>query len=185
MKKKNVIGAVIMAALILVSLPLGTQRSLSKEREKALLNSYYWDSTGYVVYDGLKQQETSARNLITVAERYVDQAPGLDPYIDDLTYRVDYCDNLFDQGSEEEVESHALLLQAAERLFEQLEQIELSEKDQKYPRQIIADLEAEQDKLERSSYNDDARAFNEKLSGFPVKFLYRLTSVEPLGVFGE
>lgn len=185
MKKKNVIGALIMAGLILVSVPLGAGRSLSREREKALENSYYYDSTGYAIYEGLEQQETSARNLITVAERYVDREPGLDPYIDELTYRADYCENFMEDGDPQEVECHWYLLQAAQELSQQLEQVELEEKDQKYPRQLIADMEAEQDKLMRSSYNDDARRFNEKLSGFPVRFLNKLVDVEPLGVFGE
>lgn len=185
MKKKNAIGAIVMAVLIVVSLPLGTNRSLTREREKALENSYYYDRTGYAIYDGLEQQETSARNLITVAERYVEQAPELDPYLDELTYRADYCQSFFDNGSPEEVESHQALMQAAQAMSEQLEQIELKEKDQKYPRELIADMEAEQDKLERSSYNDDARAFNQKLEKVPARFLYKLLGIKPLGVFGE
>lgn len=185
MKKKNVIGALVMAVLVVASVPLGAFRSLSREREKALGNGYYYDSTGYSIWEGLERQEASARNLITVAERYVDSNPGLDPYIDELTYRADYCENFMEDGDPQEVECHWFLLQAAQELSQQLEQVKLEEKDQKYPRQLIADMESEQDKLMRSSYNDDARGFNAKLSGFPVRFLNKLIHVEPLGVFGE
>lgn len=185
MKKRNSVGAILMAGAILVSLPLGMHRSLSREREKALDNSYYYDSTGYAIFDGLDRQKEAAKNLITVAKRYVDKAPELDPYLDELTYRTEYCENFFDNGSPKEVESYWFLLQAARELTRQLEQTELEEKDRKYPGQLLADIESEQDKLERSSYNDDARAFNQKLEKVPARFLYKLLGIEPLGVFGE
>lgn len=185
MKKKNAVGALIMTGAILVSIPLGMHRSLFREREKALDNSYYYDSTGYAIYDGLDHQVDAAQNLITLAQRYVDKAPELDPFLDELTYRTEYCENFFDNGSPKEVESHWFLLQAARELTQQLEQTELEEKDRKYPGQLLADIESEQDKLERSSYNDDARAFNQKLEKVPVRFLYKLLGIEPLGVFGE
>lgn len=185
MKKKNLAGALVMAGLILVSIPLGANRSLSREREKAIENSYYYDRTGYAVYEGLEHQRETAHNLIALGERYVNRYAELDPAIDELTYRADYCENFFEAGAPQEVEGHWFLLQAAQALSEQLEQVELEEKDQKYPRQLIADMEAEQDKLERSSYNDDAKAFNEKLQRFPANFLHTLVGIEPLGVFDE
>lgn len=185
MKKKNVIGALVMAGMILVSVPFGANRSLNRLREETRDEAYYYDSTGYAIYEGLEKQQAAARNLITVAERYVESNPGLDPYLDELTYRADFCEKFYDPGDPKEAESYGLLVEAARGLSGQLEGIRLNEKDEKYPRQLIAEIESEQDKLERSSYNDEAREFNETLTRFPASLLGELTGVKELGVFGQ
>lgn len=172
-----------MAGLLVVSVPLGVNRSFDRLREDAM-DSYYYDGTGYAIYQGIDMREDAANNLLTVAKRYVEKNPGLDPYIGDLEYRVKYLENLYDfQGFEQEVEANRLLGEAAQALYEQLETVELSEKDEKYPRQLIAEIESEQDKIERSSYNDSAREFNEKLAQSPTKPLTKLMGISPMGVF--
>lgn len=183
MKKKNVIGALVMAGMILVSVPFGASRSLNRLREETLEDAYYYDSTGYAIYEGLDRQLGTAQNFLTLAERYVERFPELDPYIDELSYRAEFCENFYGPGEPKEVESYRLLAEASQALYEQLEKVDLDEKDAKYPRQLIAELESEQDKLERSSYNDDAREFNETLTRVPASLLRKLTGVKDLGVF--
>lgn len=183
MKKKNAIGALAMAGMILASVPFGAGRSLNRLREETLDDAYYYDSTGYAIYEGLEKQREAARNLITVAERYVESSPELDPYLDELKYRADFCEAFYDPGNPREVESYGLLVKASQELYEQMEQMKLDEKDEKYPRQLISEIESEQDKLERSSYNDGARGFNERLEKFPANLLGQLAKVEKLGVF--
>lgn len=184
MKKKNVIGSLVMAALIVVSVPLGVNRSFSRLR-KDVESEYYYDSTGYAIYEGIDAREAAANNLITVAKRYVDQHSGLDPYIDDLEYRVKRSENTYRQDNlTQEAQANQEMGQSAQSLYEQLEQIELSEKDAKYPAQLIAEMESEQDKIERSSYNDEAREYNARLEKFPVNFLRHVSGVDSMGVFG-
>ncbi len=183
MKKKNVIGAFIMAAAIVLSLPLGANRSFDRLREETLEDAYYYDSTGYAIYEGLEKQLGTAQNFLTLAERYVERFPELDPYITELSYRAEFCENFYGPGELKEVESYRLLAEASQALYEQLEKVELDEKDAKYPRQLIAELESEQDKLMRSSYNDGAREYNAKLQSIPAGFLAELTGAEPMGVF--
>lgn len=183
MKKKNVIGAFIMAAAIVLSLPLGANRSFDRLREETLDDAYYYDSTGYAIYEGLEKQVGTARNFLTLAERYVERFPELDPYIDELSYRAEFCENFYGPGEPKEVESYRLLVEASQALYEQLEKVELDEKDAKYPGQLIAAMESERDKLMRSSYNDGAREYNAKLQSIPAGFLAELTGAEPMGVF--
>ena len=57
--------------------------------------------------------------------------------------------------------------QAAQALYEELKNTQLSETDQKYPDQLIAQMESEQDKINRSSYNEDAREFNAPAGEIP------------------
>lgn len=184
MKKKKAIGALVMAAMILISVPLGAVRSFERLREKVLEDEYYYDSTGYAIYNGLEKQEEAAWNLITVAERYRESNPELESYIDDLTYQVERCQNFYDNGAPKEVEYHQALCRSAEQLAEKLEEITLSEKDEKYPWQLISQLRSEQDRLERSSYNDGARKYNQKLDSFLLP-LKKLGWSRPLAVFGE
>ena len=182
MKKKNAIGALVMAAMILVSVPLGANRSFERLREEAL-GEYYYDNTGYALYEGLDKQVETAHNLLLVAKRYRESYPELESNIEDLTYQINRCERLYDNGAVEEVEYHAALCQSAETLVAKLEGLKLDEKDEKYPGQQISRLRSEQDKLERSSYNDGAREYNQRLGRFPL--LKQLGWTRPLGVFGE
>lgn len=185
-RKKNVVGALVMAAAIVVSIPLGMNRSFARLREK-VENHYYLDLTGYAIFDGIDKREDAANNLITVAKRYVDQQPELDPYIDELEYRVKRSENLYESSNPlfaETVTVNREMGTAAQSLYEQLEQVELSEKDAKYPRQLIAEMESEQDKIERSSYNDKAMEYNARLKEFPASVLGKLAGLKPMGVFG-
>lgn len=184
-RKSYTVGALVMAGMIVLSIPLGAKNSLENLRREAE-SDYYYDDTGYAVYQGIDAREEAASNLITIAQRYVDANPDLDPYIDELDYRVKYSKNMYSyQCGEKEVEANDLMGQAAEALYEQLEKIQLSEKDEKYPAQLIAEMRSQQDKIERSSYNGDAAEFNARLDKFPMNFINRLVGVQPMGVFGE
>ena len=57
MKQKRIAAAVVMVCMVLLALPLGVNRSLTKLREEAE-NSYYYDSTGSVSYTHLRAHET-------------------------------------------------------------------------------------------------------------------------------
>ncbi len=180
MKKKSIAGALIMAGMILVSVPLGVNRSFSR-LWKDVKDEYYYDSTGYSIWEGLESREDAANNLLTVAKKYVDGNPELDPYIDNLEYRVQVSTPYEDFSAE--AEKNAQLTTDAQKLYDALGQVELSEKDGEYRQTIMADFDAEQDKLKRSSYNDKAREYNEKLARFPANLLKGIARVKEAGVF--
>lgn len=181
MKKNNIIGAAIMAGLILISLPLGVNRSLSRIRDD-VEGLYYYDHASFAIYEGISNRESAAENLITVARRYTDDNPQLIPLIDELKYNVDTSTNIFGDFTRQ-ARLNLEIGEASQALYEALSQIELSEKDAKYPDQLIAQMKSEQDKIERSSYNAEARKFNEKLDKFPVNILRHVAGIQPLGTF--
>lgn len=186
MKKKSAIGALFMAAAILVSVPLGVNRSFARMREE-VEGQYYLDLTGYAIWDGIDKRVDTAKNLLTVAERYTEQDPELDTYMDNLERAALECENTHVDDVQEVgeiVERNARIGEEAQKLADRLETLDLSEKDAKYPRQLMADLDAEHDKIQRSSYNDEAIAYNNKLEKFPVNYLQRVSGLEPLGIFG-
>lgn len=179
MKKKNLVGGIFMAAAILVSIPLGVNRSLVKLREKAT-EGYYYDKGGFAIYEGIEKRREAAQNLITVAERYTQQEPGLEGLIDELDYRIRASENAWsgDDTFREEAEANRNLDPMAAAIASTLEELELSERDKKYPAQLIAQMKSEQDKIERSSYNDDAREFNQKL-----RRMKPMALIEPMATF--
>ncbi len=179
MKTKNLVGGIIMSAAILASVPLGVNRSLIKLRDRAA-EDYYYDKGGYAIYEGIEKRREAAQNLITVAERYTQQEPGLEGLIDELEYRISASENAWsgDDTFWEEAEANRNLDPMAAAIASTLEELDLSERDKKYPGQMIAQMESEQDKIERSSYNDDARSFNQK-----VERLRPIALVKPMATF--
>lgn len=181
MKKSSVIGACVLAATLVLAVPLGVHTSLTALRDEAN-SSYYYDQTGFAIYEGIENREAAASNMITVAERYTDENPALTSLIGDLDYAVDYSQNCWD-GDSGLAEANQLMGQAAQALYEELKNTQLSETDQKYPDQLIAQMKSEQDKINRSNYNEDAREFNARLEKFPVNLLRGVAGIEPLTTF--
>ena len=181
MKKKNAAGAIVLAAAIVLAVPLGVHTSLTELREEAE-NTYYYDNTGYAVYEGLEERQATANHLITVAERYTSENPALTGLIGDLEYTVRLAQNSYGDFAGE-AQANQMMTGAAQALYDGLKNTQLSEEDEKYPDQLLAQMKSEQDKINRSSYNDDAREFNARLEKFPVNLLRFVAGVEPLATY--
>lgn len=181
MKKKNVAAAVFMGVAIAASIPLGINRSLSRVRED-VEGFYYYDQAGYSIYEGIEKRQEAAGSLITLAGRYKDKDPDLPGLMDALDYRVKASQNAWsgDHTFAPEAQANYALDAPAEALADALNNLELSEKDKKYPDQLIKQMRSEQDKIDRSSYNDSAREYNQKLQR-----LKPMAVIKPLSTFDE
>ena len=168
-KKKHPFAALFMAAAIIAAVPLGINSSLSEMREEAF-DSYYYDQGGYAIYEGLEKRQAAASDLATLATRYTDKEPSLEALADDCAEMAVFDGE--ETGFAGTVRANQALDSSAQALADALEQVDLAEKDKKYPAQIIANMRSEQDKINRSSYNDQARAFNAKLDAWykPIAF---------------
>lgn len=164
MKKRNVVAGVFMGAAIAVSIPIGINRSLGRLRED-MSGSFYYDKAGYSICDGLEERRAAAKDLLTLAGRYSDSSPELAELIDELDYQVRLSENTWsgDGTFLSEAAANSALDAPAEELAAALNRAGLSEKDKKYPDQLILQMRSEQDKINRSSYNDDAIEFNRKV----------------------
>lgn len=182
MKKQNLIGAVIMTGLILLAMPLGVAHSLEELRDEAEWQ-FYGDRTGYSIYDSLEARREAANNLLTVARKYTDDNQGLTTYVNELEYQVQASEWAYSDSHAVEAQVNFLLGEAANELAGQMESAGLSEQDEKYRVQLIAQMASEQDKIERSSYNAAALKFNEHLYVFPVNFFKHFMDVEELWTF--
>ena len=158
MKKRNVVAGIFMGAAIAVSIPIGINRSLGRLRDD-MSGSFYYDKAGYSICDGLEERRAAAKDLLTLAGRYSDSSPELAELIDELDYQVRLSENTWSGDGtflSEAAANSALDAPALNRAG-------LSEKDKKYPDQLILQMRSEQDKINRSSYNDDAIEFNRKV----------------------
>ena len=164
-RKRNIIGAAVMAGLIFAAMPLGVAHSMEDLRDDAE-SAYYYDSTGYAIYDGLAH-------------------PEIISYTQALEYQVQANESAHDDTFYWAGATNMEMGAAAQALALELEKLPLEEKDKKYPAQMIAQMRSEQDKIERSSYNDEARAFNARLHSFPVNLLRNFTDVKELIPFDE
>lgn len=166
MNKRNLFAGIFMGVAIAASIPLGINRSLVRIREDASY-TFYSDQAGYSISDGIEKRREAASNLITLAGRYKDKNPELEGLIDELDYCVKASEYAWsdDHTFTQEAKANAALDAPAEALAGTLESMELDSKDSKYPGQMISQMRSEQDKINRSSYNEEARAFNAKARG--------------------
>lgn len=181
MKKSNLMAGIFMAVAIAVSIPIGINRTLIRQRED-IEYTFYSDQAGYSIYDGIENRQEAARSLLTLAQRYKDKEPGLEELIDALDYRVNVSMNVWsDDGTfTAEAQANEAMDEPAQALADALNGAQLSEKDKKYPDQLIKQMRSEQDKINRSSYNDEARAFNAK-----VRSLAPMAIVKRMADFSE
>lgn len=180
MKKKNLIAAMAMIILIVASIPLGIVRSVQPIRSDAE-NEYYYDDTGFAIYEGIDARVAACNNLLKVAEKYKADYPELRSYIDELEHATKKADNSY--NLKDRAPANKQLDAPAQALANALKTVELSEADAKYPDTLIAEIQSQQDKISRSSYNEKAAEYNEVLRNFPVSLLARLGVLKDLPLF--
>lgn len=186
-RKKHIFGVVFMAVAVAAAIPIGINRSLYTMREDAV-GEYYYDQAGYAIYEGIEKRQDAAQNLVTLGNRYIEKAPELAAPIDELTYRIEASRNAIDLDDSfiRTATANAAMDQPARALAAALNNTGLEEKDRKYPDELIANMESEQDKIQRSSYNTAARNYNGKLESLkPLALLNALTTFDELGSAGE
>lgn len=181
MNKKNLLAGIFMGVALAASIPLGINRSLAQKREDASY-TFYSDQAGYSISDGIEKRREAASNLITLAGRYKDKNPELEGLIDELDYCVKASEYAWsdDYTFTQQAKANAALDAPAQALAGALESMDLGEKDGKYPGQMISQMRSEQDKINRSSYNEEARAFNAK-----VESLAPMAFVKPMADFSS
>ena len=101
----------------------------------------------------------------------------------ELEYWANASERSYSDTYQEEAEANRQMGAAAQALYQELRSVQLEERDLIYPDQLMAQMESEQDKIDRSSYNDKARAYNEKLSAFPFNLLRGIAGVSAMATF--
>ena len=164
-------GLVVLAAVIVLSVLLGSHRSLVQAREKVETERFA------SIAEDLQDCLDITANLLTVAGRYL-EGGDLHPLADARTALAE------SGGISEAYDAYTSLTAEAEALLLALEAAPLSQRDGEYVQGFRADLAAEMDTIARDGYNAAAEDFNQRVLGaFPANVLGRLTFVAPAELF--
>ncbi len=175
--KGRVAAIVGMIVLIVVSLPVGSCISLARERGNASV-LYYGSDDEWGLLEDLAWCNTSASNLITLAGKYL---PADDAQLTAVQQaRTDM--NKAERPGEKAAAFNRLTTQV-NALGNALEDAGLTDEDEEYRVQIVADYNSNADFVNRSDYNTEATRFNEILRTTPVRGLAALVGIEPLELF--
>ena len=163
-------GMVVLAVVIVLSVLLGSHRSLVSERGKV-------EAQFAPIAGDLQDCLDITANVLTVGERYLTES--------DLSPLTDSREALGQrQGIADIYADYTKLQTEAAAVLDRLEDCDLTDKDRQYVQGFRTDLASEADTISRDSYNDAAERFNDKVLGaFPASILSRLTFVAPAQLF--
>lgn len=177
MKRKQIFSFFILILLIVLALPIGLYTSLNSIRKDAE-EKYYSDQTGYTISQGVQAREDAARNLIKIAEKYQDQYTQLQDSVSELEQAIALLGN--SSVTEKHAEANLGLSTPAQSLTDMLLSLDIADEDVKYANNQLTELTAAQQQINKSNYNTEAAAFNQKLEEYPAKLLKDLGIIKAL-----
>ena len=163
-------GMVVLAVVIVLSVLLGSPRSLVSERGKV-------EAQFAPIAGDLQDCLDITANVLTVGERYLEES--------DLSPLTDSREALGQrQGIADIYADYTKLQTETAAVLDRLEDCDLTDKDRQYVQGFRTDLASEADTISRDGYNDAAERFNDEVLGaFPASILSRLTFVAPAQLF--
>lgn len=163
-------GMVVLAVVIVLSVLLGSHRSLVSERDKV-------EAQFAPIAGDLQDCLDITANLLTVGERYLEESQLAE---------LEGSRNMLSDwhGISNGYTAYTRLQEEAAAVLDELEGCELTEKDRAYVQGFRTDLASEADTISRDGYNAAAEEFNRKVLGaFPANILSKLTFVGSAELF--
>ena len=163
-------GMVVLAVVIVLSVLLGSHRSLVSERSKV-------EAQFAPIAGDLQDCLDITANLLTVGERYLEESQLAE---------LEGSRNMLSDwhGISNGYTAYTRLQEEAAAVLDELEECELTEKDRAYVQGFRTDLASEAVTISRDGYNDAAEEFNRKVLGaFPANILSKLTFVGSAELF--
>ena len=175
-KRFAVVGMIV---LIVLSVFIGAARSLYPMRSEAQQIFFEGiDKDGLGIQNDLNKRIELAYNLVTIAHKYCDSDT------DEIKAVLSARDELTKSDSiKEKYRANVSLTEATEDLVNDLSSYSLSDKDERYRKEIRDDLASRNEIISSDGYNALASSFNSELSAFPASIIGRLIGVRPLELF--
>lgn len=179
--RSNKTAICVTAVAVVASTLFGSHRSLAALRrgvEKTITQGA--DGSGYSIATDSQDMVNTARNLMTVAKKYLPADHALFADLEDCCRSLEGAKTAPDWKN-----GQADLRAVCDVLQMELAKLpEVTEQDRAYLAGFQVDLEAAAHSVERDPYNGLARDFNENILGrFPANFLGKLTFIAPLETF--
>lgn len=182
--KQNFIEKTAPAVIIFIVAALVStfaSGGISLDRERSRTERIFTDGVnadGMSVNYDLTQRTEAAYNLAGVAKRYMDE----DGSVAEL---LKARETLLKAGSiSEKYAANLELSVAADTLYSELKQMQLSDKDKLLAAGQYQDMLSHNDAISRDGYNSCAAEFNRKLEKFPAANIAAVAGIEPLEIFG-
>lgn len=173
------LAAVGMALMILLSLFVGTARSLYPMRNAAQQVFFEGvDRDGLGIQNDLNKRIELSYNLVTVAKKYSESDTDAVKAVLSAREKLSSADSI-----KEKYKANIALTEATETLIEEMKSYSLSEKDEKYRKEIRDDLNSRNETISSDGYNAAASSFNSELSSFPASVIGRLVGLRSLELF--
>lgn len=179
--RSNKTAVCVTAVAVVASTLLGSHRSLAATRrgvEKTITQGA--DGSGYSIATDSQNMVNIARNLMTVAKRYLPADHALFADLEEYCQSLEGAKTAADwKNGQDGVQSVCQSIQ-----MELAKTPEVTEGDRAYLAGFQVDLEAAVHSVAMDPYNDLARDFNQNVLGkFPANFLGKLTFISPLETF--
>ncbi len=179
--KSNKTALCVTAVAVVASTVLGSHRSLAAVRrgvEKTITQGA--DSSGFSISTDSQDMVNIARNLMTVAKKYLPADHALFADLEACCQSLEQAKTVFDWKNGQ----NGLMSVCQSIQMELAKTPEVSEQDRGYLAGFQVDLEAAAHSIAMDPYNDLARDFNDNILGkFPANFLGKLTFISPLETF--
>ena len=163
-------GLVVLAVVIVLSVLLGSHRSLVSERDKV-------EAQFAPIAGDLQDCLDITANVLTVGERYLEESQMA---------ALEGSRNMLSDwhGISNGYTAYTRLQEEAAAVLDALEECDLTDKDREYIQGFRTDLASEADTIARDGYNAAAEQFNSKVLGaFPANILSKLTFVADAELF--
>lgn len=179
LKSRKTAWAVLVVVVVL-SVLLGSVRSVSSLRQKAdqaFTQGTRGDGLGISHY--LESRVSLSGNLITVAVRYLD---GNDARVTALRQAADNLAQA--QTPSAKYQANQTLQPAFQSVYDALEGLYLSQKDEDYRVRLLADFKSRDDSIRYDGYNKLAQNYNDQvLRASPGGALASVFGVRPLELY--
>lgn len=163
--------------MIVAAIYLGGLRSLYALRSTAEEYYYVGSERSNSVVSYLEAEVSTARNLLTVAARYIPEDDSGALKLEDVAYELDselYINpSLAAQKSEN-------LKQEFTLLADRLDNMTLSDSDSDYVRSLRSSMNSRQNQIAGNPYNEAAQKYNDAIQQFPANLLSEITGAKPL-----
>lgn len=177
--KNRKIAIGITSFAVLFSILLGAHLSLTKIRDEALLIFYNGEKMdGKGIQSDLEYIADQCYDLTVVAGRYMDKE---DKRIKEVLANLDLINNAV--TPRDKYQAKEKLIEATMNLYENLDSMDMEERDLYYRGSFPANVESRQLIISHNSYNENALSFNNCLKRFPANVLSKITFVRPLELY--
>lgn len=167
----------IMVLLMVIATLFGSHRSMTKLVHSATTVFYEGvDGDGLGIDHDLNERINLAFNLTTIARSYI----GDDEIDSVLQARQELVDA---KTVEEKYKANVRLTETTTKLYQMLENHELSESHASYRKRIHADLQSRNATISHDGYNEAAREVNATLNGIPAKWLRMIVRIPDVPLF--